>query len=68
MKLSASPTQTCELCYRSVVVVPDGRGFPPDIAARKLKKECNACDCESKPKYTAGYNFNVSRLNNMSNH
>lgn len=53
----AEPTQTCELCGRRVVVTPDGRGFPPDIAQRKLKRLCNANSCESEPKYRAGVTF-----------
>lgn len=31
-----NPTQTCKLCGRAEYVIPDGRGFPPDIAKRKL--------------------------------
>lgn len=49
------PTQTCALCGRQVVVVPDGRGFPPDVAKRKLAKLCRAADCPSQPKYRAGF-------------
>lgn len=53
----SSPVQTCELCGRFVIVKQDGRGFPPDIAKRKLAKYCKANGCESQPKYTAGFNF-----------
>lgn len=48
------PRQTCTLCGSSVVVTPDGRGFPPDIAARKLRKICQGKGCRSDPQYTAG--------------
>lgn len=50
----SAPTQTCALCGRGLVVRPDGRGFPPDIAKRKLKKWCNANGCPSEPQYRAG--------------
>jgi hypothetical protein len=48
------PKQTCQLCGSSVTVTPDGRGFPPDVAKRKLKKICNSKGCKSFPQYTAG--------------
>ena len=48
------PTVTCELCGRRLVVTPDGRGFPPDIAKRKLRRECQANSCPCKPVYLAG--------------
>lgn len=54
MGISPEPTVACSLCGRSQVVTPDGRGFPPDIAKRKLRKVCRAAGCESDPKYTAG--------------
>lgn len=50
----SSPTQTCQLCGRVQVVTPDGRGFPPDIAKRKLIKRCESSGCECKPVYRAG--------------
>jgi hypothetical protein len=54
--VSANPTQTCETCGRSVVVTPDGRGFPPDIAKRKLQRLCRDNGCERcVPVYTAGF-------------
>ena len=49
------PQQTCQNCGRVVQVVPDGRGFPPDIAKNKLKKICKAHGCVSNPKYTADF-------------
>lgn len=48
------PVQTCKLCNRSVIVTPDGRGFPPDIARRKLQRICKASGCSCQPAYTAG--------------
>lgn len=51
----SEPYQVCELCRRSVAVVPDGRGFPPDIAKRKLKRLCSLSNCPSQPKYYAGF-------------
>jgi len=48
------PTQTCQTCGRSLVVQPDGRGFPPDITKRKLAKLCEAAGHVSQPKYRAG--------------
>lgn len=51
------PMQTCQACGRQEVVVPDGRGFPPDIAKRKLAKLCAADGHKSQPKYTAGIQF-----------
>lgn len=49
------PIQTCQLCGREETVTPDGRGFPPDIAKRKLRKKCKANGCKSDPVYTAGF-------------
>ncbi len=48
------PTQTCQVCGRVVIVKPDGRGFPPDIARRKLERECKADGHKADPKYRAG--------------
>lgn len=56
------PTMTCTLCKRQEVVRPDGRGFPPDIAKRKLKKRCNAAGCTCDPSYLAGYDPSLARL------
>ena len=50
----SEPTQTCELCGLVEIVTPDGRGFPPDIAKRQLKRRCNANGCKSQPTYLAG--------------
>jgi hypothetical protein len=48
------PTVTCRLCGRWLIVVPDGRGFPPGIAKRKLARTCSANGCASDPVYRAG--------------
>ena len=50
----SAPTQTCTLCGRVEVVRMDGRGFPPDIAKRRLRKACKAAGCPSEPQYRAG--------------
>lgn len=52
--VSSQPTQTCTLCGRSIVVTPDGRGFPPDIARNKLQKLCRSSGCPCEPRYRAG--------------
>ena len=49
----SEPTQTCRVCGVSVAVRPDGRGFPPDIAKRKLAKYCAARGHKSDPVYRA---------------
>jgi hypothetical protein len=56
------PTQTCQLCGRVEVVRPDGRGFPPDIAKRRLRKQCKAAGCPCEPTYLAGIGSGVRRL------
>ncbi len=38
-----------------MVVRPDGRGFPPDIAKRKLRKVCKEAGCSCDPVYQAGF-------------
>ena len=48
------PRYTCGLCGYHVVVRQDGRGFPPDIAKRRLRKNCAERDCQCSPRYTAG--------------
>ncbi len=50
----SQPTQTCTLCGNVEVVTPDGRGFPPGIAKRKLIKRCRAQGCRCEPVYRAG--------------
>lgn len=58
----SQPTQTCTLCGRVEIVRPDGRGFPPDIAKRRLKKACNAGGCPSKPRYRVGLSPQLEAL------
>lgn len=45
--MTSGPVQTCELCGLTEAVTPDGRGFPPDIAKRRLAKRCKANNCPS---------------------
>lgn len=52
--MTAQPTQTCQVCGRVEVVTPDGRGFPPDIARRRLEKACRADGHKAVAKYQAG--------------
>jgi hypothetical protein len=51
----SQPTQTCRICGLVEVVRMDGRGFPPDIAKRRLRKRCEAAGCPSDPHYLAGF-------------
>jgi len=51
------PTYTCQICGLQEIVRPDGRGFPPDIAKRKLKQRCKEIGCRCDPKYRAGLRF-----------
>jgi hypothetical protein len=37
-----------------MIVDPVGRGFPPDVAKRKLAKRCKAEGCPCDPVYMAG--------------
>lgn len=59
--VNSEPRQTCLLCGRFAVVVPDGRGFPPNIAKNRLKKICKAAGCPCEPKYTAGLVLDTGR-------
>jgi hypothetical protein len=58
----SEPAMTCTLCGRRQVVRPDGRGFPPDIAKRKLRKLCNAAGCRCDPVYRAGIDPRIESL------
>lgn len=60
--MATEPTVTCQLCSRQVVVQPDGRGFPPDIAKRKLRKLCKAAGCPCEPSYLAGIDPRLAAL------
>ena len=51
----SQPMQTCRTCGAVEVVTPNGRGFPPDIAKRKLAKRCKAAGHVSDPAYLAGF-------------
>lgn len=53
------PNQKCEACGRVEVVTEDGRGFPPDIAKRRLAKRCRKAGHKSLPIYTAGFQFTM---------
>ena len=50
----SQPIQTCQRCGDVEVVRPDGRGFPPDIAKRRLAKRCKAKGHECDAVYRAG--------------
>lgn len=56
---NAGPVQTCQVCGDSEQVVPDGRGFPPDIAKRRLVKRCKAAGHKCEPRYEAGLVIHV---------
>lgn len=51
----SSPQQKCLECGDVEIVRLDGRGFPPDIAKRKLAKRCRAAGHTCRPQYTAGF-------------
>jgi hypothetical protein len=51
------PTQTCKVCGAVEIVYPDGRGFPPRIAAKRLARRCAARGHECVPEYRAGLRF-----------
>ncbi len=51
---TSAPRQTCTTCGAVEYVKPDGRGFPPDIAKRRLAKRCRANGHASTPVYQAG--------------
>lgn len=53
--MSTQPTQTCLKCGRSVIVKPDGRGFPPDIARRRLERMCKEAGHACESQYQAGF-------------
>lgn len=55
--MTTEPTQTCTTCLRFEMVVLDGRGFPPDIAKRRLAKRCTAAGHPCTPRYQAGIRF-----------
>lgn len=52
--MNSDPTVTCDKCGTQMVVSPYVRGFPPDVAKRKLRKACRAKGCDGEPQYMAG--------------
>lgn len=58
----SQPTQTCTTCGDVEVVRPDGRGFPPDIAKRRLAKRCQANGHTCTPAYLAGISPDLLRV------
>ena len=48
------PTVTCTICGTTLIVRRDGRGFPPDIAKRKLANLCKASGHKANITYMAG--------------
>lgn len=53
----SEPTVTCAVCGRRVTVEPAGRGFPPDVAKRKLAKICEGAGHEPDLQYRAGFSI-----------
>ncbi len=49
-----NPIVKCALCHRQMEVDPFVRGFPPDVARRKLIKACDESGCPCDPQYRAG--------------
>lgn len=58
----SEPTQTCQVCGDFEVVHPDGRGFPPDIAKRRLITRCRAAGHICVPKYRAGMSVDLETV------
>ena len=59
----SSPIVFCTKCKHVMAVTPDGRGFPPDIAKRKLAKQCKSVrDHEADIQYRAGIDEGLVRL------
>lgn len=52
--LAWAPTQTCTTCGDVEIVRQDGRGFPPDIARRRLERRCKSKGHTCQPQYRAG--------------
>ena len=62
----SEPRVTCDKCGRRAVVVQTGRGFPPDVARRKLRKLCRAAGCDGEPQYRAGIDPVLARQLGLS--
>jgi hypothetical protein len=60
--VSEQPTQTCQLCGDYIVVRDTGRGFPPDVAKKALRKSCKAKGCDCDPKYRAGIGAGLAEV------
>ena len=58
---TTEPTVTCDKCGDRLTVVQDGRGFPPDIAKRRLRNQCRAKGCQGEPQYRAGISPGLAR-------
>ena len=48
------PYFRCLECGGIEIVRPDARGFPPDIARRRIVKRCTAAGHVCSPEYRAG--------------
>lgn len=59
--MNTEPTMTCLVCGRVIIVKPQGRGFPPETARRKLVKACTAAGCDCQPQYRAAHGFFAPR-------
>lgn len=51
----SQPTQTCQACGAVENVNWFDRGFPPDVAKRRLAKRCTAAGHTSEPQYLVGF-------------
>jgi hypothetical protein len=62
-----APIYACQRCGRTEYVHPDSRGFPPDIAKRKLQKQCraNGCPCPN-PVYRAGVDPSLEAIRRLA--
>ena len=59
----SSPIVFCNVCKHVMAVVQDGRGFPPDIAKRKLAKQCKDIrNHDGVIEYRAGMDEGLIRL------
>lgn len=51
------PRMTCAICGRIEIVKADGRGFPPNIARRRLVEACHVYGCTCDPRYSVGFSL-----------
>ena len=54
LRPTTQPTVACLSCGGWLVVQHDGRGHPPDIAKRRLAKQCARNGCTPDITYRAG--------------